>query len=193
LLCTLLAAGSASAAGTIYCLKKTGHHVVLTKCPKPAAGPRGVTGAAGTAGAAGQAAVAGVAGVAGANGPLGAPGAGGLTGATGPTGPTGAGGATGNTGVVGTPEVVEEPPTVIPVTGQPVLKRGETTSSSATCAPSQVLLGGGGVVEPSGGGLGSLEASYPSGKEWKVTAIVSETSAEGAKLKLTAYAICAEP
>ena len=214
----LLCASGTSAAATIYCLKKSSRHVVLTKCPKAPAGPRGVTGSAGAAGLAAPAGLTGAAGANGATGPTGpssavtgptgtsgaagitgaagatgSPGTAGATGTIGATGAAGAAGATGptgSTGPFGTPKVVRGPVNTIPVTGE--LGVGDTVSSSATCTGAEVLTGGGGIVEPLGNANGALEASYPSGNEWKAVGIVTSSRSPEGALKVTAYAICAE-
>jgi hypothetical protein len=219
LLSALLSTSTASAAATIYCLKKNGHHVVVTKCPKAAAGPRGITGSAGAAGTAGLAAPAGVTGAAGSNGatgaagsstgvtgPAGASGAAGVTGAAGATGTPGAIGATGSigatgtagavggtgsTGTVGSTEEAVGLGNTIPPTGE--LLVGHTVTDGAECAGSKVPIGGGGKVEPTGNAVGAIEASYPIEKEWKAVGIVTSTLGHEGKLKVTAYAICAEP
>ena len=114
----------------------------------------------------------------------------GAAGATGAAGAAGATGPTGSTGPFGTPKVVRGPVNTIPVTGE--LGVGDTVSSSATCTGAEVLTGGGGIVEPLGNANGALEASYPSGNEWKAVGIVTSSRSPEGALKVTAYAICAE-
>jgi hypothetical protein len=146
------------------------------------AGATGATGATGEKGEPGG----GATGATGATGEKGEPGAAGATGPTGPTGATGETGATGATGATGSIEPVEIAGTEKKISAH---ARGLTVEQEVTC-PSGHVISGGGKVKATGGDIGVLIASYPSGKKGWIAVAETAVGKTGGAISITPFVIC---